>query len=563
MSISEIAYNLLKSFSTTRKNIFGNIKLSYIKKLARSHGVTAFGLPNPGTIALRAIEDAGGKDVLSVRETGGNNAGKFVEIYLKAVGLSRGEPWCQAFVMFRLIKAANELGTKIPSDMPRSGYTPTVANWGKKKGWWISRAQAQTKVALPMRGDLVYFYKASKGRIAHVGIVDSVLPNGVWTIEGNAQPMTSLVLTTKGWKKIGDLTIGEQIINPLGENMFVENIYEQDERPIYKVYFNDGRVVECSDNHLWEIQEKSRTHVWNTLKIQNYINTNKRTVQTPEISNFEIFDESAKNIHPYLLGALLGDGGLSHTSIRFTNKDTEIIEKMKMHLNGLHFVKSGKSSIDYTIISENHKNWLRNEIHNLRLNVTSEHKYIPLEYIESNFNDRLELLRGLMDTDGSCDNLGRLEYTSVSYKLIKDIQKLVWSLGGRAKIQTRNNIKYTSPNQKEKKAGKTAYRIAIILPKGIQPFSLTRKAIKYDINRQKSRGNAASPYIVNIEYDRIEKCRCIKVSDERGLYITDNFIVTHNTGAGAGVNADGDGVFKKFRTWDSLGLYGGFVRLPF
>lgn len=185
MSISELAYNLLKSFSTTRKNIFGNIKLSYIKKLARSHGVTAFGLPNPGPIALRAIEDAGGKDVLSVRETGGNNAGKFVETYLKAVGLSRGEPWCQAFVMFRLIKAATELGTKIPADMPRSGYTPTVANWGKKKGWWISRAQAQTKTVSPMRGDLVYFYKASKGRIGHVGIVDSVLPNGVWTIEGN------------------------------------------------------------------------------------------------------------------------------------------------------------------------------------------------------------------------------------------------------------------------------------------------------------------------------------------------------------------------------------------
>jgi hypothetical protein len=188
MDANLFAYNLLKGFSNGRKQLTKNIKLSYLHHLATTKGVSAFGLPNPGPIAQRAILDAGQSDVLSVRETNGNNAGKFVEIYLKIVGLSRGEPWCQAFVMFRLIKAATELGLTIPVDMPRSGYTPTVANWGKKKGWWISRAQAQTGAVTIMRGDLVYFYKAEKGRVAHVGIVDSVLPNGVWTIEGNTGP---------------------------------------------------------------------------------------------------------------------------------------------------------------------------------------------------------------------------------------------------------------------------------------------------------------------------------------------------------------------------------------
>ena len=559
MNISEKAYQLSLSYKKFKKSI----KKSLVERMAEKHGVSALGLPEPGPIAKRALFDAQQKDVLSVRESGGNNAGKFVEIYLKIVGLVRGEPWCQAFVIFRLVKAAKTLGLELPKDLPRSGYTPTVANWGKKRGWWISRAQAQTQKVNPMPGDLVYFYKVSKGRIGHVGIVESVLPNGVWTIEGNAQPLTSLVLTTSGWKRMGDLTVGEQLINPVGANTFIESIYEQDVRPIYKVYFNDGRMVECSDNHLWEIQEKSRTHIWNTLKIQSYIDARKRTVQVPEISNFELFKESEKKIHPYLLGVLLGDGGLSHTSIRFTNKDEEVIEKMTLYLKELKLVKSNKSSIDYSIVSENHNNWLRKEIHRLNLNVTSEYKHIPNEYIESTFNDRLELLQGLMDTDGSCDKLGRLEYTSVSYKLIKDVQKLVWSLGGRAKIQTKHNVQYTSPNQKEKKSGKTAYRIAIILPKGIQPFSLNRKIARYDSNRNKSRGNASSPYIVSIEYDRMEKCRCIKTNNDRGLYITDNFIVTHNTGPDKGVQADGDGVYRKFRTWDSLGLYGGFVRLPF
>jgi len=182
--VNKFAYDLLNGCVQLKKSL----KLAYIKRLAARHGVVALGLPNPGPIAQRAIKDAGGSDVLSVREEGGNNRGKYVEAYLKAVGLSRGEPWCQAFVLFRLIKAASELGLSVPADMPKSGYTPTVSNWGKKKGWWISRAQAQTGAVSPMRGDLVYFYKAAAGRIAHVGIVDSVTSKGVWTIEGNTGP---------------------------------------------------------------------------------------------------------------------------------------------------------------------------------------------------------------------------------------------------------------------------------------------------------------------------------------------------------------------------------------
>lgn len=188
MNAPLFAYNLLKSFSNQRKFVFNAIQMAVLRKMAKKGGVAAFGLPNPGPIALQAIKDAGRSDVLSVREVGGNNRGKFVETYLKIVGLGRGEPWCQAFVIFRLVKAASTLGLKLPADIPKSGYTPTVANWGKKRGWWISRAQAQTGVVLPMRGDLVYFYKANLRRIGHVGIVDSVTSKGVWTIEGNTGP---------------------------------------------------------------------------------------------------------------------------------------------------------------------------------------------------------------------------------------------------------------------------------------------------------------------------------------------------------------------------------------
>jgi len=156
-------------------------------KLTSFRGVSAFGLPNPGPVAIKAVDDANTKAVLSVREEG-RNAGRYVLTYLKSVFLGAGNPWCQAFVCYRLIKAAHTLGTVLPKDFPKTGSTVVMSNWGKKKGWWISRADVELKRAAPMKGDLAFFYKPSLGRIGHVGLVLEVTDQGVWTVEGNTGP---------------------------------------------------------------------------------------------------------------------------------------------------------------------------------------------------------------------------------------------------------------------------------------------------------------------------------------------------------------------------------------
>jgi hypothetical protein len=143
---------------------------------------------NPGPIALRAASDAELPATLSVREEGGNNRGKWIEMYLKAVGILVPAPWCMAFVVLRLVRAAATLGLALPKDFPKSGYTPTVANWARKAGKWISAADARRNPDLVKRGDLAFFYFKSLGRIGHVGIVVRVGKTGVWTIEGNTKP---------------------------------------------------------------------------------------------------------------------------------------------------------------------------------------------------------------------------------------------------------------------------------------------------------------------------------------------------------------------------------------
>ena len=139
----------------------------------------------PGPISIKAAEDACAKEVLSVREDGAN-AGTFVERYLSAVGLGAGNPWCMAFVVLRLIKAAHSLTMIIPDEMPRTGSTVLFSDWGKKKAWWIKRADFELGRERIQKGDIVFYFFAAKGRIAHTGIVVEANSNTDFkTVEGN------------------------------------------------------------------------------------------------------------------------------------------------------------------------------------------------------------------------------------------------------------------------------------------------------------------------------------------------------------------------------------------
>jgi len=139
----------------------------------------------PGPISVKAADDACAKEVLSVREDG-SNAGTFVERYLAAVGLGPGNPWCMAFVVLRLIKAAVALGLAFPKDVPKTGSTVLFSDYGKDKGFWIRRADLELGRANIQPGDIVFYFFAAKGRIAHTGIVvDANSNNDFKTVEGN------------------------------------------------------------------------------------------------------------------------------------------------------------------------------------------------------------------------------------------------------------------------------------------------------------------------------------------------------------------------------------------
>lgn len=339
---------------------------------------------------------------------------------------------------------------------------------------------------------------------------------------GKAQPLTASVLTKNGFKKIGLLKIGDKVLTPNGKEVDVIGIFPQGKKMVYSVEFIDGAKAEVCIDHLWKYKIVSRKNKWridSTAKLIEHIEKRKKSKATispniliPLISPVE-FTKKHQEINPYVLGYLLGDGTFGKWTIRFSTADNFILEKFKAF--NIDFKKVGK--YDYLIV----KNPALNEY--LRRNnlwhKRSEYKFIPHEYIQSSISDRKNILSGLLDSDGYVDSRGHIVFSSVSEQLAKDAQWIVRSLGGKATIWRKESF----CNGKQ---CLDSFNVYI----GIEDNEIISLPRKKDRLRKFNGG-------IGIRHRRLKtitpigekECVCIKVDSQDGLYITDDFIVTHNT----------------------------------
>jgi Holliday junction DNA helicase RuvB len=215
--------------------------------------------------------------------------------------------------------------------------------------------------------------------------------------------------------------------------------------------------------------------------------------------------------------------------------EDDIRDKIQVKLNRLGYQLSLRNKQnphirDYRIIAigqENHKSKVKpNRIMSIlteyRLNCLSIEKHIPTEYLFNSVTFRLELLRGLLDADGTIQKGGELVYSTSSPVLSNDVQFLVQSLGGTASTWTKVP---TYTHNGEKKKGNPAYITYIKLPDEIIPVTSKKHLARY-------RGrNLVGVFrqIRSIEKVGREECQCIKVANEHQLYLTNDCIVTHNT----------------------------------
>ena len=355
---------------------------------------------------------------------------------------------------------------------------------------------------------------------------------------GKAQINTSLVLTPSGYKQMGDIRKGEFVIGSDGLPTLVTGVYPQGVVECFKVIFSDDSSLDVCGDHLWQVEERihAQKHV-------NKVKTTKQILRTgfrdktnyihriPMVKPVE-FEYKANQIDAYAMGYILGNGCMSQDSgLKISTRDPEIVEFFKQFLKeNMTLEQSKTNQYDWSFRGRGSKNWIREELNNLGLsNARSETKFIPHNYLYTDFEDRLAIFQGLMDSDGSFspstarEKTGNLEYSSSSLQLALDVRFLVESFGGIVHRYEKEEPKFTYKG--EQRTGQKHYRLNISLPNDIQPFRLSRKLGVY----QPRTKYQPTRFIKDIQPIGYHKATCICVEAVDKLYVADRFIVTHNT----------------------------------
>lgn len=351
---------------------------------------------------------------------------------------------------------------------------------------------------------------------------------------GKAQPLDSKILTPFGYTQIGRVKVGSEICDTNGGIQFVTGIFPQGLKDTYTVTFSDGTKTKCCDEHLWltsTMQERKSKRGGSVKSLKQimanlHVTADNRRNHSVKFVEPVFFHKIDLLIHPYVMGVFLGDGSASHLSI--TNPEVDIIDKVSQLLPvGCRLRKkkdTGKCD-EYRFVRDSAKkeNIFKELLIKYNLDTSlSADKCIPFEYLRSSVDDRLELLRGLLDTDGYVVYENCIEFSTVSNMLKVGMIDLVRSLGGR--------ITYSVKQGQYKKNGiqvicQKYYRMNISFASDIIPVSSEKHLSKYCFSRR-----SLEKFIDSVvKNDEQEECICISVSSKDRLYITDEYIPTHNT----------------------------------
>lgn len=342
---------------------------------------------------------------------------------------------------------------------------------------------------------------------------------------GKAQPLDALVLTPDGFKPMGEMTVGQEVITPTGGTALVDGVYPQGVRPVYELTLVDGRKVRADIDHIWVVNSDNRRHhgrppVEKTTRellgdLKKASGTAKWAIEQIEAADFG--GEWSSNIDPYFLGLLLGDGCVTQHTAYISTADEEILQHIRSVLpNGVKATHTG--GYDYRLAGENgtsRANPLTVELRRLGImGKNAWNKSIPNELLNVPVASRLALLQGLLDSDGSPSMKTGAEFLSASVDLASQVAWLARSLGGRVS----ESVKRLN--------GKEYQRLRLRLPNELAPFRLTRKMAKMTPTTKYARIPLA---IKSIDFVGEEETQCIHIDSPEHEYVTDGFVRTHNT----------------------------------
>lgn len=357
--------------------------------------------------------------------------------------------------------------------------------------------------------------------------------------KGYQLPHSEIVMTPYGKKTMGDMKVGDLVSTPNGEATILE-MFPQGEDDVYEVTLYDGRKVKCGKEHLWKIYSAVHSKDYRQEKVVQtdfLLGEDLKTKKgyrwfLPLNEEVENRDLKELPIPPYTLGALLGDGNVTRQP-KLSGADEEVFDKVLEELNSqgyknsYEFNPAGKfnQQLEYNFDKEELAEMKRKgklskfansyspifiALQKLNLNCKSDYKYIPEDYkYHSTIEQRYELIKGMMDTDGYISKDGAMSFANVSKILVEDLQEVLYSLG----------ITSTFRNRKDG-------LFILYINTDIDIFNVGRKSSRV-IKGRKSRNYIAITEVKKLDYR--EESSCFLIDSEDHLFLTNKYVVTHNS----------------------------------
>jgi len=465
----------------------------------------------------------------------------------------------------------NKFSTKISAEgMEKSkGLLKSYLAYVSSEGWPDVLA-TEDRFSIEINKDLVIR-----------GVVDRIdrTPTGYRILDYKGLALDTPIPTPTGWTTMGDLKVGDKVFGSDGRPTNVIIKSQVHNRPCYKLTFSDGSEVVCDNVHLWsvsfagtKVKDKSEKVLSADQLFEQFNALKKGGAGSIMVKNSKPLQYPKQDlpIDPWVLGAWLGDGFSKTGSLTVGAKDLDSMlliikerwgdfsvsqeKKKDPSLNDVFTVtltKPHQSKCGYGHAREEHaviyksgalcsmcsgrssrrrngtldgeKDPARSNIPLrglLKDNGLLRNKHIPDIYMLASVEQRLELLRGLMDTDGYfSEKKGSCVFVSANKDLATSFRQLVMTFGIS-----------TNMFQNVDSKGYTSYRV-MFSPVNFNPFRLRRKAAKVDAHLFKIARQALSRKITSIEKVDSVPTQCIQVDAPDSLYVCGSgFNVTHNTG---------------------------------
>lgn len=458
----------------------------------------------------------------------------------------------------------------VPTDIPdRPDFTApevqkmAIADLQKVSQTKAFEAQKELKVELSKKFGVTVqdkwdAYEFKIHQILQTGYPKALLAYGTGGV-GKIQSSSCKVYTKDGFTTIGELQIGQKILTPSGRESTILNIFPHKDHSFYRVTLADGTSTLAGLEHLWRVWDK--TSHWSKDLKKRVSSGRYMTMSTEEIlkKGLRIREKSISSngreipaewrflipylpipvdfnlkeelpIHPYILGYMLGNGTMSSTIAVTIGKEDQKQILAYFELLG-YPLKPASLTEKWNGLDFRFEDSVRQKFRDLQLfDHTAFDKFIPQQYLYSSFSNRLALLQGLMDSDGSCEGKGKhLVFYTVSDQLGKDAQQLALSFGKHASL---SQVKRKFTGKAINKEGdelrvNTCNQVYFTIDQKYNPFILSRKAELFA--NKNTRPDIRGKSIVSIEFECITDGACIMIDDPEHLYITDDFITTHNT----------------------------------